>query len=41
LLTLNYNTKEVLIPVNGPFITSTNKTKKLIKVDLPEGFLDI
>ena len=41
LLTLNYNNKEVLIPVNGPFITSTNKTKKLIKVDLPEGFLDI
>jgi 16S rRNA processing protein RimM len=41
LLTLNYNTKEVLIPVNGPFITSTNKTKKLIKVDLPEGFLNI
>jgi 16S rRNA processing protein RimM len=41
LLTLNYNTKEVLIPVNGPFITSTNKTKKLIKVDLPEGFLEI
>lgn len=26
LLTLNYNNKEVLIPVNGPFITSTNKT---------------
>ncbi len=41
LLTLTYNGKEVLIPVNGPFITSTNKTKKLMKVDLPEGFLDI
>jgi 16S rRNA processing protein RimM len=41
LLVLNYNSKELLIPVNGPFIKSVNKTKKLIKVELPEGFLDI
>jgi ribosomal 30S subunit maturation factor RimM len=33
--------KEVLIPLNSPFIVSTNKTKKLIKVALPDGFLDI
>jgi 16S rRNA processing protein RimM len=33
--------KEVLIPVNSPFITSINKSKKKISVNLPEGFLDI
>jgi 16S rRNA processing protein RimM len=41
LLVINYLGKEVLIPINGPFIKSVNKTKKLIKVELPEGFLDI
>jgi 16S rRNA processing protein RimM len=33
--------KEVLIPVNGPFIISINKSKKKVSVSLPEGFLDI
>jgi len=41
LLEIKYLGKEVLIPVNGPFIKSVNKTKRLIKVSLPEGFLDI
>jgi 16S rRNA processing protein RimM len=41
LLEIDYNGKEVLIPVNGPFIKSVNKSKKLIKVSLPEGFLSI
>jgi 16S rRNA processing protein RimM len=41
LLVINYLGKEALIPTNGPFITSVNKTKKLIKVELPEGFLEI
>jgi 16S rRNA processing protein RimM len=40
-LELNYIGKEVLIPVAGPFITSINKSKKKIVVELPEGFLDI
>jgi 16S rRNA processing protein RimM len=31
----------ILIPVNGPFITSISKAKKKIEVELPEGFLDI
>ena len=35
------NTKEIMVPVNGPFITGINKTKKKISVDLPEGFLEI
>ena len=41
LLTIQHHIKEVLIPVNSPFIISTNKTKKVIKVALPDGFLDI
>ncbi|MCX8492581.1 MAG: ribosome maturation factor RimM [Cyclobacteriaceae bacterium] len=41
LLVVNYLGKEALIPTNGPFIKSVNKTKKLVKVELPEGFLDI
>ncbi len=41
LLAINYNGKEVLIPVNSPFITSINKSKKKVSVSLPEGFLDI
>lgn len=41
LLALEHNGKEVLIPVNSPFITSINKSKKTITVNLPEGFLDI
>lgn len=41
LLAVSNGEKEFLIPTNGPFITSINKTKKKISVDLPEGFLDI
>jgi 16S rRNA processing protein RimM len=41
LLVVSNEKKEFLIPTNGPFITSVNKTKKKISVDLPEGFLDI
>jgi 16S rRNA processing protein RimM len=41
LLEIDYNGKDVLIPVNGPFIKSVNKSRKLIKVNLPEGFLSL
>lgn len=41
LLSLSFKGKEVLIPLNSPFILSTNKSKKVIKVALPDGFLDI
>jgi 16S rRNA processing protein RimM len=41
LLSLEYHGKEVLIPTNGPFIRSINKSKKRIEVELPEGFLEI
>ena len=41
LLVLEHDGKEVMIPVNSPFIKRINKSKKLITVSLPEGFLDI
>jgi 16S rRNA processing protein RimM len=41
LLEIGYNSKDILIPIHGPFIKSVNKSKKLIKVSLPEGFLSI
>lgn len=40
-IVLSHKTKEVMIPVNGPFIKSVNRTKKTVSVSLPEGFLDI
>ncbi|MDB5226486.1 MAG: Ribosome maturation factor rimM [Bacteroidota bacterium] len=33
--------KEILIPLNEAYIIKTDKKKKIILVDLPEGFLDI
>jgi 16S rRNA processing protein RimM len=41
IITVSYHHKELLIPVNSPFIKSVNKTKKIISVSLPEGYLDI
>jgi 16S rRNA processing protein RimM len=41
LLVVSKNEKEILVPINGPFIISVNKSKKTVRVDLPEGFLDI
>jgi 16S rRNA processing protein RimM len=38
---LSHKMKEIMIPVNGPFIKSINRTKKTVSVTLPEGFLDI
>jgi len=41
LLAIGRPLKEILIPIQGPFIQSVNKSKKKVRVDLPEGFLDI
>lgn len=41
LLSVDHKGKEVLVPVNGPFIQSINKSKKTVTVTLPEGFLDL
>ncbi len=40
-LALLHDGREIMIPVNGPFIKTINKTKKKIQVVLPEGFLEI
>ena len=41
LIAVDHGDKEVLIPVNGPFIKSINKSRKSISVELPDGFLDL
>ena len=41
LIAVDRGGKEVLIPINGPFIKSINKSKKSISVELPDGFLDL
>lgn len=40
-LVVDRSGKEIMIPLNGPFVKSINKSKKHISVDLPEGFLDL
>lgn len=41
LLSVDVQGKEVLVPLNSPFIHSINKSRKKITVTLPDGFLDI
>jgi 16S rRNA processing protein RimM len=41
LLAFSYNHKEILVPINSPFIKSVNKSQKTIKLILPDGYLDI
>ena len=33
--------KEIMIPITGPFIKSISKVRKKIMVELPDGFLEI
>jgi 16S rRNA processing protein RimM len=41
LLSVKYQSKDLLIPVNAPFIKEIDKSKKIMYVTLPEGYLDI
>ena len=41
LIAMNYNDKEVLIPVNDEIVKQADHTKKTILVHLPDGLLDI
>ncbi|SRR5258707_5368102 len=41
LMVIIYGSKEILVPVDSPFIKGLNKGKKSILIELPEGFLDI
>lgn len=36
-----YLGREIMIPLNGPFIKSLNKAKRKFAVELPDGFLEI
>jgi 16S rRNA processing protein RimM len=38
---LDYQQKEVMIPAQKPLLKSINRSKRIISVDLPEGFLEI
>lgn len=41
LLSVSYRGKDVLVPLNSPFIKEVNKQEKIMTVTLPEGLLDI
>jgi 16S rRNA processing protein RimM len=41
LLAINHLGKEILVPINSPFIKSINKTEKRIRLNLPEGYLEL
>ena len=41
LITIKYNQKEILVPINSPFIKSVNKLQRTIKLKLPEGYLEV
>ena len=38
---INYNSREVLIPLNEALIISENETKKEVTVEIPDGLLDL
>ncbi|MBS1557940.1 MAG: 16S rRNA processing protein RimM [Bacteroidetes bacterium] len=38
---IQYGKKEILVPVHSPLIKSINKSLRKIKLNLPEGYLDI
>jgi len=40
LLAIDHKDKEILVPINSPFIKSTNKTERRIRLSLPEGYLE-
>lgn len=41
LLLVSTGRREIIIPSDGPFLTRIDHRKKIIVVDLPDGFLDI
>jgi 16S rRNA processing protein RimM len=41
VLAMNYQGKEVLVPISGEIVTRANHASKELEVNLPEGLLDI
>lgn len=41
LLSVNWHEKEILIPMAGEIILKTDRKKKIIYVDVPEGLIEI
>lgn len=40
LIEINAQGREILIPINAPFILKVDKRKKMIEVELPDGYLE-
>jgi 16S rRNA processing protein RimM len=38
---VNYNSKELLMPVTDPFIMEVDRENKIFKVDLPDGLVEL
>ncbi|MBS1682991.1 MAG: 16S rRNA processing protein RimM [Bacteroidetes bacterium] len=41
LLVISHSQKEILVPIDSPFIKSVNRSQKTIKLNLPEGYLEV
>ncbi|MGB3779322.1 MAG: ribosome maturation factor RimM [Tunicatimonas sp.] len=41
MIVMQYQEKEVLIPINDDIVQRVNKTEKLVHITLPEGLLDV
>jgi 16S rRNA processing protein RimM len=41
MATINYNKKDILIPLNEQFIIKLDNKKKVIEMELPEGLLEL
>lgn len=41
LFEIDFNGKQILIPINDEFIDQVNKIEKVIKVNTPEGLIDL
>ncbi|MFC0183188.1 16S rRNA processing protein RimM [Pseudarcicella hirudinis] len=41
LVSMDYQSKEVLIPVSDSIVLSADKAQKILNVDLPDGLIDV
>jgi 16S rRNA processing protein RimM len=41
IATLNYQSKEIMFPLNDDFIVEIDKKANVLRIDLPEGLLDV
>jgi 16S rRNA processing protein RimM len=41
LITFLHKGKEILVPINSPFVASVNKSRRTIRMTLPDGYLEL